>query len=193
MGRPQKALPTSADKETNISLLKCWNLVQCLSHDLWHQWRTSYLQILQAQEKWRMSSPNIQTGGVVVLKDETLLQRTWPLALVMNYPEQDGLVRVVDVCCKGKVYKCPITRLVKLVSSDNTNSPALPPEASDKNQRLNFKELSSFHFNMLYIFTTIAHGSRYECRVQVLHSCAVLLPPIFTCHARCLPSVSHCL
>ena len=125
VGLSLKALPTSGDYETNLSLLKCWNLVQRLSHDLWHQCMTSYLHTLQARDIWRMSSPSIQTGDVVVLKDESFLQGTWTLALVMKtYPGKDGLVRVVDVRGKGKVFYSPIRILVKLVS----HFPSVAPE-----------------------------------------------------------------
>jgi len=42
--------------------------------------------------------------GLVLLKDRTLLERTWPLGIVTAiHPGVDGNVRVVDVWVRGKV------------------------------------------------------------------------------------------
>ena len=68
-------------------------------------------------------------GDVVLLKDETLVRRTWPLALVMKtYPCSDGLVRVVDLCCNVRLYNRSVNRLVLLVSSEATELQLLPGE-----------------------------------------------------------------
>ena len=64
----------------------------------------------------------------MVFKDDTLLQRNWPLAqIVSTYPGPDGLVRVVDVLCQGKIYNRPIVKLVKLISEKESPVPQLPP------------------------------------------------------------------
>ena len=68
-------------------------------------------------------------GDIVFLKDETLVTRTWSLARVVKvYPGKDGLVRVVDLLCQGKVYNRPIHRLVLLVPEDSTATQSRPPE-----------------------------------------------------------------
>ena len=65
-------------------------------------------------------------GDVVLLKDETLV---WPLALVMKtYPGSDGLVRVVDLRCNGRLYNRPVHRLVLFALSEATEFQLLPGE-----------------------------------------------------------------
>ena len=136
IGRPLKSLPIHIDKDTNPSLLKRWKLVRYLSHHIWKMWKTTYLQTLQSREKWKNSTPNFQVGDVVILKDETLtshetlLKRSWPLALIVHtHAGHDGLVGVVDVRCKDKIYTRPVNRLVKLVSVEEDTVPQhLPPE-----------------------------------------------------------------
>ena len=119
VGRPLKALPPSGYEDDNLALLKRWDLVRRPSHDIWKQWSTSYLQTLHAREKWKNATPNFQAGDIVILKDESLIHRTWRLARVIaTYPGSDGLVRVADVLCRGKTYNRPITRLVKLISAE---------------------------------------------------------------------------
>ena len=44
----------------------------------WRRWSSEYLQQLQALSKWRHSTPNLQVGDVVVIRDDTPF--TWPLA-----------------------------------------------------------------------------------------------------------------
>ncbi len=120
IGRPLKAFPTRIDSDSKISVLKRWNLVAPLQADLWCTWRSRYLQHLQGRDKWMCPTRNFQVGDIVLLKDETLKSRTWPLARVVNtYPGNDQLTRVVDVHCKGKIYRRAINRLVLNLPSCN--------------------------------------------------------------------------
>ena len=55
-------------------------------------------------------------GDVVLIKDDDTFQRCWPMGrIVKEYPGSDGLVRVVDVMSKGKTYRRPIAKLIKLL------------------------------------------------------------------------------
>ncbi len=103
IGRPLKALPaTAVDDTCKISTLRRWNLVKRLQQDLWIAWSARYLQSLQERTKWSKPSRNFQPGDVVLLKDEVLKHRGWPLARVLKtYPGDDGLVRAVDLRCQG--------------------------------------------------------------------------------------------
>ena len=112
-------LTLSGYEDEYLALLKRSDLVRWLSHDIWKQWSTSYLQTLQDREKWKNATLNFQAGDIVILKDKILLQLIWPLACVIaTYPGFNGLVRVVDFLCQGKTYNHPITRLVKMISAE---------------------------------------------------------------------------
>ena len=111
----------------------------------WELWKKSYLQTLQAREKWRGRTPSLAVEDCVLVKDETLRkehapsQRVWPLGLIENtYPGADGLVRAVDVRCQGRLYNHPITRIVKLFSTqdeeDQTPSALLGEDVGDQLQ-----------------------------------------------------------
>jgi len=96
-GHPALAPPIRSDKFYKISLLRWWNLVHWLCSDIWDHWRTSYLQLLQAQNKWVNTSRKIRSGDVVLLKDDTEFQRCWPLARVLHcHFSPDGLVCIPD-------------------------------------------------------------------------------------------------
>ena len=81
-----------------------------------------YLQLLQAQSKWKQASKNFRVGDVVLLKDDTVLvRRTWPLALVMKtYPGSDRLIHVVDLRCNVHLCNRAVNRLVLLVATEDT-------------------------------------------------------------------------
>ena len=116
VGRPLRALPVRVDLDTQPTLLKCWNRVKRLCADIWKVWHSRYVQSLQARSKWNSATRSLQPGDVVLLKDDSLMSRHWPLALVLKaYPGEDNLVRVVEVRCQGKIYKRAINRLVLLV------------------------------------------------------------------------------
>ena len=106
----------------NSALLKCWDLVQRLSHNIWKQWSTSYLQTLRSG---RMPLPTSKLETLLYLKMRSYL--TFSRVVATN-PDSDGLVWVVDVPCRKKTYNRPITRLVKMIFAE-TDAPLslLPP------------------------------------------------------------------
>ena len=61
----------------------------------------------------------------MVVKDTTLVKRSWPLGVVTKVlPGFDGVVRVVDIRCNNKEYRRSANSLVLLFSSDQSNLPA---------------------------------------------------------------------
>ena len=89
--------PLTAYPETIItqepSLLKCWTMCQAMVHHFWKRWSTEYLQQLQSLPKWKTTSPNLQLGDVVVIRDDTPFLCHWPIARVIKiYHGHDNLV-----------------------------------------------------------------------------------------------------
>ena len=59
---------------------------------------------------------DFQVGDIVLIKDENLLDKIWPMAIMTSvYPGKDGLVRLVNIRARGKSYKCTTDRLVLLM------------------------------------------------------------------------------
>ena len=49
------------------------------------------------------------------MSDAECTRGQWPLARVIAlHPSRDGLVRGVDIKCRGKVYSRPVTQLCRL-------------------------------------------------------------------------------
>ena len=61
---------------------------------------------LQARNKWVKSTRSFQVGDIVILKDPSLQALSWPIDRVAKvYHGEDGLVHIVDLRCKEKIYK----------------------------------------------------------------------------------------
>ena len=119
IGRPLKSLPARVDTPFPSTSLRRWNLGKRLHSDLWKAWQPKYLQALQTRSKWTLPQRNFKVGDVVLLKDEALRDRSWPMAVITTvHPGCNGLVHVVDLRARGKTYRRSTDRLVLLVPAD---------------------------------------------------------------------------
>ncbi len=81
----------------------------------WQEWRKCYLSILQSRTKWKVSSPNLVVGDIVLLKDDNLPPLRWSLGRVVAcHPDRHGKVRIVEVKTHGSILQRAVQRLVKL-------------------------------------------------------------------------------
>ena len=123
IGRPLKAPPTKLPPSGKLSLIRRWNLVERLQSDLWKYWSAAYLSSCVSRAKWLRPGYSLQVEDVVLVKDESLKSRSWPLALVTElHPGDDGVSRVATLRCRGKIYTRAVNRLVPLVTDANENS-----------------------------------------------------------------------
>ena len=117
VGRPLQAAPSRTPPSSKLSLLRRWNLTERHQTDLWKNWLSAYLSSCSARSKWLRPGHTLQVGDIVLVKDESLRSRSWPLALVTKlHPGDDNVTRVATLYCRGKEYKRPVTRLVPLVT-----------------------------------------------------------------------------
>ena len=129
VGRPLKSLPISNDLDVTVSLQRRWKLIRQLSQHIWRTWRTSYLKSLNAHTRWKEARPNLRVNDIVLIRDETLLNRTWPLARVTHvFTGQDGLMRVVELFTNGTTYRHPVNRIVRLCNAADDSYHLSPRE-----------------------------------------------------------------
>ena len=128
IGCPLHSPPVKTDVDPQISTYKRWNLCLKLSSELWKQWSAEYLQSLQARNKWKKPLENLKVGDLVLVKDEELYHRVWPLARVeKTYTCTDGKVRIADVRMGSKIYRRPVHKIVPLLSEE-------PPPSSSRRE-----------------------------------------------------------
>ena len=109
-GAPITAYPDTEDK-MQMSLAKRWTLCQQIVHEFWARWSIEHLQQLQAAQKWNHSTPNLEPGDVVLMKDACQFQTNWGLAQVTQvFPGKDGKVRAVEILTKKVAVPGPENR-----------------------------------------------------------------------------------
>jgi len=102
-----------------MSSLRKWQLVQRLTQDFWDLWKSAYLQSIQQKTKWHGQAKSFKVGDIVLLRENTLSYRQWPLAKIIQViPRDDGVVRVVRVLCQGKEYERAVVHLIPFLPDE---------------------------------------------------------------------------
>ena len=128
VGKPLTAVPSRDTNVNRISNTRRWNLCQKLNQDFWTQWKAEYLTILNRYTKWKQPQRDVTVGDIVLLKDDELFSRSWPMARVVKvFPGKDGKVRVADVKTQRGTYRRPIVKLVVLLPHEEGASSTSPP------------------------------------------------------------------
>ena len=105
--------------ETDITSRKKWKQVQGLQATFWSRWMKEYLPTLMKRPCWRDQKPNFREGELVLVQDDELKRRKWPLGRITKVmPGADDVVRVVEVKTKGGTYTRPVAKLCKLEDHD---------------------------------------------------------------------------
>ena len=90
--------PPGIFQKEDMYTIRRWRRVQHLANEFWNRWRKDYLITLNSRQKWTASRRNLQTGDIVIVKDEHLHRNHWPLArITKTYPGEDGHVRHVEI------------------------------------------------------------------------------------------------
>lgn len=119
IGAPLTAPPD--DHITRLHPTNRWKMVQRVVAEFWKRWSQEYCSHLQGRGKWPSSTPNLQKGAMVLVKDERYPPQQWPLGRVMElHPGLDHLVRVVTVKTAAGIIKRPIVKICPLPIQENT-------------------------------------------------------------------------
>jgi hypothetical protein len=123
IGRPLIALPHPDLTALNEQRLDRWQRVEAMTQHIWKAWSRDYLSQLQARPKWCIPCPDLTTGTLVLIADETAFgPQHWKLGrIVESFPGRDGKARVYDVRTNvtpkkpmGTILRRPITKLSPL-------------------------------------------------------------------------------
>ncbi|KAI5731279.1 hypothetical protein M8J77_007377 [Diaphorina citri] len=80
------------------TLANKFRLVQQLYRRFWERWTVEYLHTLQQRNKWRVSTPNVIEGMLVLVIEDNLPPLMWKMArIVQCLASADGLVRTVTL------------------------------------------------------------------------------------------------
>lgn len=115
IGRPITSLLDQPLQHISESRLKAFQRLQKLIQTFWDHWRKDYISELQTRNKWKVKSPSIKHGDMVIIKEDNLHPCNWKLGRVEDlHIGTDGLPRVAIVRCSNGTIKRPITKLCLL-------------------------------------------------------------------------------
>ena len=107
-----KGIPDPDVTHLPIGRLDRWQRVQQAVQHFWKRWSNEYLTRLQQRPKWHSAQRNLQSGDLVLVKDDRLAPLHWKLGRVIQiHPGTDNHVRVVTVKTSDGEYKRPVVKL----------------------------------------------------------------------------------
>jgi len=111
----QGPAPVPGDFSEADMFRKRWRFVQHLANQFWNRWIKEYLPELQRRKKWQNTVDNVKEGDLVLLMDENLPRRVWPLGVIVEViMGRDKFVRSVRVRTRASIFVRPITKIVSL-------------------------------------------------------------------------------
>ena len=98
------------------NLRSAWQKSRQLVDEFWYRWSEEYVAMLQDRKKWKVSSPGIRVGQLVLLASEEQPRDHWRLGIVDKLEAGgDELTRQVTVrMANGKVFRRHCNALVCL-------------------------------------------------------------------------------
>jgi len=115
IGKPITHLPAA-----DLTIVKCnrfnrWQYFHQQLQQFCQRCSADQLQVLQQRQRWVKTSPNLQPGTLVLLRNEHMTPLQCPTAVFTNiHRHKDGNVRVVTIRTPKGVYKSPITNICPL-------------------------------------------------------------------------------
>ena len=117
--RSEPVMPPGHFSSTENYSRRRWKQVQHLASEFWKRWRKEYLQTLQQRQKWNDRKPNLQDGDVVLIVENDTPRNLWKLGRVTKtFPDQNGLVRTVELKTQTMTTRRPVNKLVLLVPTE---------------------------------------------------------------------------
>jgi len=90
IAEPLTQLPTIDYTNVKCNRLSRWQTYQQQIQRFWQRWSPDYLQSLQQRQQWQRTSPNLQPGNLVLLKEDNTTPLHWPIAVITEtHPGKD--------------------------------------------------------------------------------------------------------
>jgi len=123
IGSPLRAPPTAQPPAGKMSNLRRWNLVSRVRTNIWRQWLATYLATHAQRSKWTRPGLQLRIGDLVFVKDDSLKDRTWPLARITEvFPGTDGQVRAAKLKCHNKEFPRATALLIPFSLDEPTSA-----------------------------------------------------------------------
>jgi len=116
IGEPLTQLPATDFTDVKCNRLSRWQTYQQQLQQFWQRWSSDYLRSLQQHQCWQRTSPNLQPGDLVLLREDNATPLQWPTAVIKEtHPRKDGIIRVVTIRTPKGVIKRSIIKICPLL------------------------------------------------------------------------------
>ena len=123
IGQPLIALPESQWKNTKMSRLSRFQVIQKMYQNIWSRWHSEYLTSLQVRNKWYHQVENLKIDDLVLIIDENSLPLQWKRGRIIElYSGKDSVVRSVKLKTQYGELVRPVVKLCKLPTSDSVDN-----------------------------------------------------------------------
>jgi len=93
IGAPLTQLPATDFTNVKCNRFSRWQTYQQQLQQFWQRWASDYLQNLQQRQCWQRTSPNLQLGELVMLREDNMTPLHWPTAAIKEtHPGKDAIV-----------------------------------------------------------------------------------------------------
>ena len=108
-------LPATDFTDVKCNRLSRWQTYQQQWQQFWQRWSSYYLQSLQQRQRWQRTTPNLQPGDLVPLREDNTAPLHCPIAVITDiHPGKDGIVRVDTIRNSKGVFKRLIIKICPL-------------------------------------------------------------------------------
>ena len=120
IGEPLNQLPAADFTDVKFNRLSRWQTYQHQLQQFWQCWSSDYLQGLQQHQRWQRTSPNLQPGDLVLVRDDNTTPLHWSTAVITDsHPGKDGIVHVVKLHTPKGIFKRPITEICPVACANS--------------------------------------------------------------------------
>ncbi|XP_063392468.1 uncharacterized protein LOC134677967 [Cydia fagiglandana] len=120
VGRPLTTLPVPPLENINPTRLQRWDRIEQIHQHFWTRWQKEYVSELQQKTKWRSCKGHLDTGTMVIVKEDAVPPLKWSLGRIVRvHPGIDGVNRVADIQSHRGVIRRAFNRICPLPLDDD--------------------------------------------------------------------------
>ena len=82
IGESPTQLPATDYTDVKFNRLSKWQIYQKQLQQFWQRWSSNYLQSLQQHQRWQRTSPNLQPGDLILLREDNMTPVHWPTTVI---------------------------------------------------------------------------------------------------------------
>jgi len=115
IGEPLTQLPAVDFTDVKCNRLSRRQTYQQQLQQFWQRWSSEYILSLQQRQRRQRTSPNLQPGDLVLLREDSTAPLHWPTAVITDiHPGKDGIVRVITIRTPKGVFNLPTIKICPL-------------------------------------------------------------------------------